>query len=645
MKKIIPSDLDAQRSHDRLFLTLLIGCAFLLSSLTFAAITQFWAGPPYAPLMANALSILTGIVVLIGGQYLRAKRLKPHIDKAQHNKEKQKMIDIVNAYASIHTNISKQIKTIMALCTDNEKRHLCQEDTLTLDNALGKLSLLDKYIYTLTNTQKRMIRPSEFKKKDSTLRTHIISVLEQTEKTARCNNINLYYEIDSNIPERAYIDIKNTLLLLQNGLQQALVHTHQNRIFVKISRGISSPDKNVIKIWVIDGSIQSQELAPPSLSVDSGKGITNPAIMGRNDTGTSFHITAMLATHIGGALKYTARQNHGFSLQIEVPYEELSRPTTQNDFTALSQIKKFKTKKIQNILHARPERPPSTELPNILIVDDHPANLMLMHKFISTLKCKTVDDAPSGRQAISQYKKNKYDIIFMDCQMPDIDGFSACKVIRHHEAEHALPPAIIVGVTADMTRMTRKKCLESGMNDNVYKPLTQETLTTTMARYMPHAIDYEKISHLRSEEILAKTYRNTTSSKSASLKSPQLPVNLSHIRSYTNGQDDSATNKEEEKILFSLFIEQAKNSVEALKVNLETHNPIGWCHAAHKLKGSSANLGAEQLAELCQMAEYHDSGIDDEDILRAIQAEFDKVDIFLNDLMEDSKDNQNRHIH
>ena len=74
MKKIIPSDLDAQRSHDRLFLTLLIGCAFLLSSLTFAAITQFWAGPPYAPLMANALSILTGIAVLISGQYLLIMR-------------------------------------------------------------------------------------------------------------------------------------------------------------------------------------------------------------------------------------------------------------------------------------------------------------------------------------------------------------------------------------------------------------------------------------------------------------------------------------------------------------------------------------------------------------------------------------------
>jgi HPt (histidine-containing phosphotransfer) domain-containing protein len=116
-------------------------------------------------------------------------------------------------------------------------------------------------------------------------------------------------------------------------------------------------------------------------------------------------------------------------------------------------------------------------------------------------------------------------------------------------------------------------------------------------------------------------------------------VNLSHIHSYADGD------QEEENMLFGLFIDQAKNSVQSLKENLELHNHAGWCHAAHKLKGASANLGAEQLAELCQMAEHHDNGLADEDILHAIQVEFEKVDSFLNHLIEEDKYSKNNQMH
>jgi CheY-like chemotaxis protein len=277
-----------------------------------------------------------------------------------------------------------------------------------------------------------------------------------------------------------------------------------------------------------------------------------------------------------------------------------------------------------------------SELPNILIVDDHPGNIMLMHKYTCTLKCKSIDNASGGRQAIEKHKKNKYDLIFMDCQMPDIDGFTACKVIRRLEKEKSLTPAVIIGVTADMTRIARKKCLESGMNDTVYKPTTREILTATIAPHMPNAIDYEKISNIQSEENLETKASNP---RNTALKSAQPPVNLSHIHSYADGD------QEEENMLFSLFIDQAKNSVQSLKENLEIQNHAGWCHAAHKLKGASANLGAEQLAELCQMAEHHDSGLADEDLLHAIQAEFEKVDSFLNHLIEEDKYSKNNQMH
>ncbi|MED5421932.1 MAG: Hpt domain-containing protein, partial [Pseudomonadota bacterium] len=107
-----------------------------------------------------------------------------------------------------------------------------------------------------------------------------------------------------------------------------------------------------------------------------------------------------------------------------------------------------------------------------------------------------------------------------------------------------------------------------------------------------------------------------------------LPVNLARLRSYTEGD------LEEEKMFFNIFIEQARQTLDTLEQTLQDHNLEDWCRAAHKLKGSSANIGAEQLAELCQIAEFHDKTITEEDILKAIRTELNKVDEFLNTLTD-----------
>ena len=113
----------------------------------------------------------------------------------------------------------------------------------------------------------------------------------------------------------------------------------------------------------------------------------------------------------------------------------------------------------------------------ILIAEDN----MMVQKLAENNLIKlghTVNVAENGKQAVEKFRKGKYDIIFMDCQMPEMDGFEATRTIRKIEKEKNIFPGIqIIAMTAATTRSERKKCMDAGMDDFLKKPFnTQELL-------------------------------------------------------------------------------------------------------------------------------------------------------------------------
>jgi two-component system CheB/CheR fusion protein len=116
-----------------------------------------------------------------------------------------------------------------------------------------------------------------------------------------------------------------------------------------------------------------------------------------------------------------------------------------------------------------------------LIVDDSPDNRDLMAAYLSRLVVD-FDIAENGRQAIKMATQTKYDLIFMDIQMPEMDGFEATRQIRRDEAN--IRHTVIVALTADAMVGDREKCLQAGMDDYLNKPLKSEKVTEILKKWV-----------------------------------------------------------------------------------------------------------------------------------------------------------------
>jgi CheY-like chemotaxis protein len=119
----------------------------------------------------------------------------------------------------------------------------------------------------------------------------------------------------------------------------------------------------------------------------------------------------------------------------------------------------------------------------ILLVEDNPANLRVTQALLETLGCE-VRTAVNGIHAVAAYRDGgEYDLVLMDCQMPEMDGYQATRAIRHVEAMLGrFTP--IVALTAHAMDGSREECLAAGMNDQLSKPLTLAALTRKLLEWL-----------------------------------------------------------------------------------------------------------------------------------------------------------------
>ncbi len=121
----------------------------------------------------------------------------------------------------------------------------------------------------------------------------------------------------------------------------------------------------------------------------------------------------------------------------------------------------------------------------VLLVEDNRTNQLLAELFLKKLNC-TVDLASDGREAIGMVRQLPYDCIFMDCQMPEMDGFEATLEIRRLGADRRVP---IIALTADVMAADRERCIAAGMDDYISKPLHLDDLRRALERWaMPGAM-------------------------------------------------------------------------------------------------------------------------------------------------------------
>jgi two-component system, sensor histidine kinase and response regulator len=211
----------------------------------------------------------------------------------------------------------------------------------------------------------------------------------------------------------------------------------------------------------------------------------------------------------------------------------------------------------------------------VLLVEDNEVNRELAEEMLAALGLR-IDLAENGQEAIAQIQQTAYDLVLMDCQMPVMDGYEATQRIRQDLQMRELP---IIAMTANALPRDRERCLSTGMNDHIPKPIDVAVLHATLARWLGTPAD-------------------AADSAAPPVSPPALPELDSAAALARLGG-----NRQMYRRLLGRFQENQHDVIERLQHAHEQGDSTTLILASHTLRGLAGNIGADRLATLAGQLE------------------------------------------
>ena len=228
---------------------------------------------------------------------------------------------------------------------------------------------------------------------------------------------------------------------------------------------------------------------------------------------------------------------------------------------------------------ARQKPTPARFNGRVLLAEDNPVNREVALAMLELLGCR-VDMVQNGSQAIEAVSKQRYDLVLMDCQMPDLDGFAATSAIRSHETSigtgHRVP---IIALTANAMEGDRAKCLAAGMDDYLSKPFSQGDLQTVIQRWVvPNTPDSVPRSQVTNEKNIQTTPLGIPVIDESAWN------NLAPVE--RSGRPNAVQN------ILSVYLSDSRRLILEIREAMQTGDAATLNAGAHQLKSSSAHVGA-----------------------------------------------------
>lgn len=217
-----------------------------------------------------------------------------------------------------------------------------------------------------------------------------------------------------------------------------------------------------------------------------------------------------------------------------------------------------------------------------------------------------IDAVANGKEALEALSSVKYDIVLMDVQMPEMDGYEATRQIRGPgSAARNIP---VVAMTAHAMEGDREKCIASGMDDYIAKPVKPKDLLAIVHRWACKQVLHPAVENDKPDAL------------------PTSPVDIKYLQEITGGE------KEFEKEITALFLTDTSKRLSGLKKAIDEEKASDLEREAHTIKGAGLNIGAHKLGEFALALEKKGrsgSFEDAQNMLAELEAEFQRVRLFL----------------
>jgi two-component system sensor histidine kinase/response regulator len=222
----------------------------------------------------------------------------------------------------------------------------------------------------------------------------------------------------------------------------------------------------------------------------------------------------------------------------------------------------------------------------VLLAEDNAFNRALIEHVLEPMGCQ-VEKAGSGTEAVRMFRPGRYDLILMDCQMPELDGLAATRQIRRIEAGQSRVP--VIAVTAGTVSGARRACLEAGMDDFLAKPFSLGRLRKKVLAWLLPSIDSEPpdAEDRKSEPEVTPAMSNVP------------VVDLSRLQELAT----EAGTPEIVEELSHIFLDDVARRVVALGLSARARDQRAYLNVIHAIKGASGNFGAVRMARIAEASE------------------------------------------
>lgn len=387
--------------------------------------------------------------------------------------------------------------------------------------------------------------------------------------------------VDPATPHTVTADKNRIKQILINLLSNAIKFTHKGLIEINASYISVDEYNGTIRCEVRDTGIgipenRLKDLFQPFTQLDYS---STKKYAG---TGLGLAISKQLADLLGGKIGVTSKEGAGSTFWIEIPVQipesgsetdEHSLSNTKNDIVVQGDASTEKN--VHSISSANKLK--------ILLAEDNYVNQMLMKAMLDNLAIESVV-VTNGKQALEAVKNDDFNLVFMDCQMPEMDGYEAAKAIRELEdpIKKQLP---IIAVTAHALPGEKEKCRRAGMNDHITKPYNLETIRKSISIWADSDND--------AKHDLPPTELNVSASH-------QTAENYSEIFDKNALLEKIGGNKNLMGTLLQRFKTEVSNILSKAYTAAKSKNFDALAIEIHSLKGISSNLCANKVNLICR---------------------------------------------
>ncbi len=429
------------------------------------------------------------------------------------------------------------------------------------------------------DAEKMSFEEIQFNLKD-TVQTTIASFIPKTIE----KNIQIKTDFSNAIPSYLVGDPVRLTQIINNIIGNAIKFTEVGSVSLTVVTKEKNDEYIIIEFIIKDTGIGISPLKIGSI-FDSFSQAESDTTRKYGGTGLGLSIAKKLIEKQNGQINVESKLGEGTQFTIQIPYK-ISKTT----------------KEMENNTQEKPVINFEKKL-RILVAEDNDINLFIIEKMLKEWNLQ-IDFATTGTEAVAKMKEGNFDLILMDVEMPDMNGYRATEIIRS-ELSYPANEIPIIAMTGHAMQGEREKCLKCGMNDYISKPFKPEELK-------------EKISLLtKSKTEIAEEVSQAFTGDMSDIKPAPSKVTLAtnyisvenKLTDMTFLKEISENNEQFFREFIQMFLTNTPKSIEEMKVALENSDWEKLRQASHKIKPSFNYVGLKELSQNAgKIEEYSRSG-------------------------------------